>query len=126
MTEGATAVYIALATALAVWGTIAIYLGRVGARLRRLQRDLERMPPDLAPPPDAPPREQPDDAPAPPAPGQPVGEPPSRAAALVGGNHPLRLAAWLIALEYGGASATWLLTEPGFSATSPWPDWEEL
>ncbi|NJO82290.1 MAG: hypothetical protein HC828_05410 [Blastochloris sp.] len=53
MTEGAVAVYVALATALAVWATIAIYLGRVGAQLRALQRDLERMPPPE--PPAAPP-----------------------------------------------------------------------
>lgn len=49
MTEGAVAVYMSLATALAVWMTIAIYLGRVGARLRTLQRELESIP--LEPPP---------------------------------------------------------------------------
>ncbi|MCS6880277.1 MAG: hypothetical protein RMK84_06060 [Oscillochloridaceae bacterium] len=45
MTEGATAVYIALATTLVVWGTIALYLGRIYARLRELRRAIEA-PPD--------------------------------------------------------------------------------
>ncbi len=44
MTEGATAVYIALATTLVVWGTIALYLGRVYARLRELRRGIEAPP----------------------------------------------------------------------------------
>lgn len=50
MAEGTTAIYIALATALAIWATIAFYLARVGGRLQRLQHDLEQMPPGGAPP----------------------------------------------------------------------------
>lgn len=41
MTEGTSAIAVALLTALAVWGTIALYLGRVSARLQRLTRDLK-------------------------------------------------------------------------------------
>lgn len=97
MTEGAAAVYIALATALAVWGTIALYLGRVGARLRQLQRELERMPPGSAPP-GADSAAQPDPAP-PPAPAEPAAAPALASAAASSADHPLRLIAWLALLE---------------------------
>jgi hypothetical protein len=45
MSDGAVAIYFSLATALAVWGTVALYLGRVGARLSALQRELGQSPP---------------------------------------------------------------------------------
>jgi hypothetical protein len=45
MSDGAVAIYFSLATALAVWGTVALYLGRVGARLSALQREADRYEP---------------------------------------------------------------------------------
>jgi|GEM_PF-6975153 hypothetical protein len=110
MTEGATAVYIALATALAVWGTIALYLGRIGARLRQLQRDLQQMPPGAAPP-DADAAAQPDPALLPPS-----AEPPAPSAQAwatsLSADQPLRLLAWMAALECG-VGTTWLVGPGG-------------
>jgi hypothetical protein len=105
MTEGATAVYIALATALAVWATIAIYLGRVHARLRRLQRDLERMPPGDAPPGarETPPADAPGVA------ANPVIEREADSTPTLVIDHPLRLMSWLVALQYGNGETHWLL-----------------
>jgi hypothetical protein len=48
-----TAIYVALATTLAVWATVALYLGQIDARLRALQQELDRLlpgePPQAAP-----------------------------------------------------------------------------
>jgi hypothetical protein len=143
MTEGAVAVYVALATALAVWATIAIYLGRVGARLRTLQRDLARMSPP-AEPPAAPPTQgggttpETREATTEQAPEVQRLQPGSMFSALgsrlrgndtvvgrgeglhtyVHDHHaralrdPLRVVAWMIALEYGCGAAEWLVEIP--------------
>jgi hypothetical protein len=103
MTEGAVAVYIALATALAVWGTIALYLGRVGARLRQIERDMERMPP-----PDGMPIAQPDATP-PPAPAPPTATSARISSTYAPADYQLRLLAWLAALEGGCGATRWLL-----------------
>ncbi len=142
MTEGAVAVYVALATALAVWATIAIYLGRVGARLRTLQRDLERLrPPD---PPTAPPTHRADAAMEPSERSREQQREPQRLQSFgvfsklgsrLRGNDtvvrlgnpmnscihdhqaralrdPLHVIAWMLVLECGCGAAEWLLNTP--------------
>ncbi|GAB4426642.1 MAG: hypothetical protein OHK0015_07750 [Chloroflexi bacterium OHK40] len=91
MTEGATAIYVSLATALAVWATIAIYLGRVGARLRAVRQELERMPPGDPPMP------------------HPPAEPEAMEAATTTADHPARLLAWLMATGCGCGDVVHLL-----------------
>ncbi len=48
MSESTSAIYVSMATVLLVWVTIAIYLARVSARLRSLQRDVRSDPPGSA------------------------------------------------------------------------------
>jgi hypothetical protein len=129
MTEGAVAVYVALATTLAVWATIAIYLGRMGARLRTLQRDLERMsppePPAAPPMPggETPPATRATEAAQQPQPQQVQSA--SMVSALDARPHayvhdyqsrarrdPLHMVAWMLALECGCGAAEWLLERP--------------
>ncbi len=49
MLEASTAIYVALAVALAVWIGIFVYLWRIDAQARELRRQIERLPEEGAP-----------------------------------------------------------------------------